>query len=59
MKVQFYRPTGMVEIDPEKVTDSELVSLKLTRATLDQFKTRDILAEIDQLKADVAILKGV
>ncbi|GAH94173.1 unnamed protein product, partial [marine sediment metagenome] len=35
MIIQFHTPTGIVEVDTETVTDSDLAALGLSRADLD------------------------
>ncbi|KKL81864.1 hypothetical protein LCGC14_1990510, partial [marine sediment metagenome] len=54
MIIQFHTPDGVVDIDTEEVTDTELSLINMTREEFDMFlsnQPRDLLAEIDELKA--------
>jgi len=51
MIVQFHTPNGIVEVDSENVTAEELAKLGISREDVKASIPRNILTEIDELKA--------
>lgn len=58
MIIQLHTPKGIVEVDTETVSNQQLASLKISRATLMELTPRDLPAEIDGLKVELKA-KGV
>ena len=51
MIIQFHTPKGIIHIDSDTVTDSTLAIVGVTREALNKLIPKDILAELDNLKA--------
>ncbi len=51
MIVELHTPKGIIKIDSDTVTNSELAALKMTRADLNEMIPRDIPKELDDLKS--------
>ncbi len=58
MIIQFHTPKGIVEIDSDKATNSELAQLGMTKVDLQKLIPRDLIAEIDTLKAQIKVLES-
>ena len=58
MEIQLHTPKGIVEIDPDNVTDSQLAKLKTSREALAELIVRNPLAELDDLRVELKS-KGV
>lgn len=53
MIITLHTPQGIVNIDSDKVTDSELAELDMTREKLNAILPRDIPKELDALKTEL------
>ena len=59
MIIQLHTPGFVVTVDTDTITDAQLADLNITRESLTKLIPRDFGKEIDQLKANVASIKGV
>ena len=59
MIIQLYTPKGMVHINTDTVSNGELETLRLTRESLIELIPRDLVTEIDDLKARLEKLEKV
>ena len=57
MIIELHTPKGIIDADTETVSDAELAELNMTREDLNRLIPRDILAEIDDLKARIEKLE--
>jgi len=54
MVIQLHTPEGIIEIDSETVTDEKLTELHLTREALNELIPRNLVTEVDEIKAKIA-----
>ena len=57
MLIQLHTPNGIVKIDSNTITDSELVALRITREVVKELVTRDLAAEVDALGVEMEEMK--
>lgn len=58
MKIECHTPKGIIKVDSDNVTDSELAHLGMVRKDLDKIISRDALKELDALQSTLTA-KGV